>query len=202
MPKNKNNKSIAKYVRNATVAPRSSRKILIIAAVVLLIAAFGGVFAYNRHSASTTTPNTVEPKPTQSTTNLDPPTDEDKQAVDDQKQAIVDSQEHATPPPPPGSKKDVTPTIVDASQYGDQVEVRSYVSGIIESGGTCTATFTKGSQTVTKTAAGVADATTTRCSIIDVSRSEFASAGSWSIAVTYDSAAAHGSSPAKTFEVQ
>ena len=129
-----------------------------------------------------------------------PATDNEKQESNDRKEQAADREE--VPEPPSGNKQAVTPVIVDASQYAGQIEVRSYVPGIYEEGGTCTIRFTKGAQSVSKSVPASKDATTTRCANLAVPRSEFSEAGEWSVVVTYSSSAAEGSSPARTFGVE
>lgn len=132
------------------------------------------------------------------TVNYDPPTEEEQQSGDRQKEKI--EKERLDPPAPSGQQ--VKPFITDAGQYGNQIEVRSYVPGIYEAGGTCTVTFTKGSATLSRSVKGLEDATTTRCSVVIVPRSEFPFSGSWSVVVKYQSAKYGGSSDTKQIEVK
>jgi hypothetical protein len=126
--------------------------------------------------------------------NYNPPTAEEKQQADDNKQAVSDRiNEEAKAPT--SSKKTVTVTITAADQVptGDEIEVYSYVNGVTEDSGTCTAEFVKGSTKITKTSSGLQDATTTICSAIRFPSTEL-SAGTWAVTVAYQSAKAEGKS--------
>ena len=91
--------------------------------------------------------------------------------------------------------------INDASQYDSNVEVRSYVEGIVETNGTCTITFKKGSQLVTKTTEPLTNPTYTTCAAISVPVSEFPSKGTWQVTVDYSSTN-HKGSATKNVEVK
>ena len=73
------------------------------------------------------------------------------------------------------------------------VEEGSFVQGVVESGGTCTLTLTKGETVVTESAPAEPDATTTSCGGIAVQGSRLSS-GTWSAVVSYESATTSGSS--------
>lgn len=181
------------------IKSRSSnrRKWLLPLVVILIIAGLASGIYYKQRTQNQTTsvesPNTS----TGTTINLDPPTAQDKQAVDQHKDELSKQQ---TPTDSTG-KKVVTPVIVDAGQYEQQIEVRSFVPEIYESTGSCTIIFTKDGSKIVKQVAATPDATTTRCSNLTVARSEF-SAGTWTIVVSYSSPTAQGSSQTKTFEVK
>lgn len=89
------------------------------------------------------------------------------------------------------TKKVVTPVITSASKSGATVAIFSYVSGVIEDGGTCTFTFS-GSTTITYTSQGVANASNTDCRL-SKSDSRFSS-GSWKVTLSYSSTKASGKS--------
>jgi hypothetical protein len=82
----------------------------------------------------------------------------------------------------------------------DSAEVSGFVSGVIESTGTCTLTLTRGSQEVTETTPGEADASTTVCHTVRVPRARLA-AGTWQAVLSYRSAASSGISAPATIEV-
>lgn len=86
-------------------------------------------------------------------------------------------------------KKAVTPFISYAGYSNSNVEINSYVNGIVENGGTCTLTLTNGSQKVTKQVTGEKDANTTLCPQFVVSGLAI---GEWTATVTYNSATAEG----------
>jgi hypothetical protein len=132
-----------------------SKKTLIIIGIVALIIVAGGVLAFVKIRDSNKPLPTSADQPT-NTVNFNPPTEQEKSAADERKEAIVNEQ-NSNNQTPAGSKKQVVPVITNASQNG----VNSYVSGIFEEGGTCTATFTQGAAKFTKTSTAFADATTT-----------------------------------------
>jgi hypothetical protein len=76
-----------------------------------------------------------------------------------------------------------------------EVEVGSFVQGVVESDGSCTLTLTKGTSSVQTTAAAIAAASSTSCTELDTPGSRLPS-GSWKAVVTYRSSTSHGSSRA------
>lgn len=180
---------------------RFTKKSLIIGTVLALVIAGGGVFAYQQTRPDN--PNKVSENPEATAQNddeinLDPATDEEKKETEQHKDELVKQNEQ----PQPGGNKSVTPTIVDASQYGQEIEVRALISGVYEEGGICKATFTKGSQTVSKQSTGFKDATTTTCTPMTIPRSEFPTTGDWSVTLTYTSGTSTGTSASKTVRIQ
>lgn len=175
---------------------RSSRKktskvwFVVTAAVALALLGVGGVFAYNQLRSGD---NPQDPA-TQDGINYSPATDAEKQDSDRIKE--IDEQRDDKP-----QTNTVNPVIVDASQYGQSIEVRSYVPNIVEDNGTCTTTFTKGQLTITKQTNASRDATTTRCGNLVVDRGEFQQSGQWTVTVSYASENYSGSSQPATLEV-
>lgn len=163
---------------------KSMKKPLIITVVVLLLAggAFGLYTLLTKDSEGARTSTTQPPSPFG--VNYDPPSEEEQEAGDKQKEKIVESESNK----PPSS---ATVVIIDAGQYDGQVEVRSFVSNVIQSG-TCTVTFTKGNAVVTRQVEATKDATTTLCSNVSIPRSEFDSSGTWKLTVNYASSAISG----------
>jgi hypothetical protein len=146
--------------------------------------------------------NASNKKPVNSPTiNYSPPTKEEQTAGNAQK----DAQSSDKPAPAPtdnNNKKAVQPTISYAKQNGSSVEVNAYVSGVAEENGTCTLIATLGNSTVTKQANGILNASTTNCPAFTIARSEFSSAGTWSVKVTYKSSTAEGTSAATSLEIK
>jgi hypothetical protein len=93
-----------------------------------------------------------------------------------------------------GSANAVGVGIASAGLYNNQVEVRAFVTDVIEGGGTCTATFTKNNRTVTESSEAFIDASTSQCRPIIIDRSRFSEAGTWSVVVTYTSSTSKGES--------
>jgi hypothetical protein len=168
-----------------------SRKRLVIAIVVGLLV-LAGAYLFLRKD---------DPPYVQDGINFAPPTEQEKQEAEEHKKE-VEKQIEIENQPQPGGKKAVTPAISYAGQYGDVIEVSSFVPGIFEDGGTCTVKLTQGSSVITRDVTGVKDATTTRCPVASVPRSELPSGGTWQATVTYSSNSAEGTSGASSFEVQ
>jgi hypothetical protein len=105
---------------------------------------------------------------------------------------------HGTTP-----SKSVGVVIVDASQYGSTVEVRSYANTI--SNGTCTFTFSRaGYSAIVRQTAATSGASTSSCGTLDLAASVFPAHGSWNCIVSYASADGKysGSSTSSTVEVR
>jgi hypothetical protein len=111
--------------------------------------------------------------------NLNPPTEQEKESGDIRKEEIVSNQNNDNPPP-----SDANLVIVDANQYNDEVEVRSFVSNIVEDG-ECTITFSKGAEIFEKVVPAIADASSTPCLSLVVALDEFNSSGTWNVEVSY-----------------
>lgn len=80
------------------------------------------------------------------------------------------------------------------------IEVRAFVSGVIEGDGTCTATFTNNSSSITQSSPGFIDATTTQCEPMIISKSKL-SPGQWKVTVQYTSPTSTGVSQSNTVNV-
>jgi hypothetical protein len=99
-------------------------------------------------------------------------------------------------------KRTVSVALTSASiiEESSKVEIRSFVSGIIEGTGTCTATLTKGTSNVTQSSPAFIDATTSQCEPIQIDRSKFTN-GDWIVTVEYNSPTSKGSSQAMTIRI-
>ena len=156
-----------------------------VAVLAVLVLGFGSYKAFYKKPA----PTTADGK----TVNLDPPSKEDKAQTDAHKDAIVQKDEQIKNTPA-GSTKTSTVVITEANNTG----VRSYVTGVFEEGGVCTATATNGSQVISKTSSGFQNVSYTQCAPINWDSP--LSSGSWTIKVTYKSATTE-STQSKTIEV-
>src|SRR3990167_7976609 len=169
---------MAKFKSKGSHRIRFTRRNMLLVALVLVLAVGGSAFAYTRlvdeESSATTGGAGSQP----GYVNLDPPTEEEKQESEAHKQSLANDQGASTPTTPSG-KKQVTPVITSASRS----EVNAYVSGVFEDGGTCTATATKDSQTITKDSTGFTNVSYTSCPPIQMSLP----AGTWSVVVSYSS---------------
>ena len=104
------------------------------------------------------------------------------------------------PPVATGSEVPVTVTFHGWNPTSQEVEVGGYVEGVVEDGGVCTLTLTKGGTTVTGRADASADAATTACGAVTVPGDEV-SAGTWTAVLGYASDEHSGTSDAVDVEV-
>ncbi len=176
----------------------SKRKARFLLVLVLLLALAGASGFWYKNRVRDKLANDLTNPPGTEKIDLSPPTEDDKKAVDQHKEELANQQ--TQPQTPASGQKQVTPVITNVRYANNQVEVRSFVPGIYESGGSCQATLTKDGQSVVKQTTSVKGATTTDCPIIIFSRSEL-SAGKWTVVLTYSSATAQGSSAQTTVEV-
>lgn len=134
--------------------------------------------------------------------NYGPPTEEDKAAVEQNKQELSQGQTTAPTTPAPDGRTVRTPIITYAQQYDANIETTGYIPGVFEDGGTCKATFSKGSLRVVKESAGFADVNRTSCTPIVVPVTEFAEKGKWTVAISYESSSSTGVSTSVEVEVK
>lgn len=176
------------------------KKSILITSVILVTSVVAGGWFLVKNDSNSNNSETKSGVDSKDNINYAPPTNQDLKEAEQHKQEIIDQQKQSTEPTT--GKKSVTPVIVDSSQYDNEIEVRAYVPGVIEDGGTCSITFTKGSLTVTKQSMGEKDATTTRCTNITIPRSEFKDYGKWNVTLSYSSSTTQGTASARTMEVQ
>ncbi len=166
----------------------NSRKFLLIStAAVVIVTAAGYLYYRNRNSVNPVPPATTGANNVD--TNLAPATAEEKQEAADNKDRIIQQQQQAqqqTNNPSTGKK---TVTVIVTGTTGT---VNAYVQGVIEDGGTCTATFTQGSQVVTATSTGFANVSVTNCPPITPPAAT--TSGSWNVVVSYSSTTSTGAS--------
>lgn len=181
-------------LKQTNTKKRFTKKVVLISIAAVLVLGGGVAVAYQKI--------TEDDKPPEVTTPVDTPGFTDEALTDDEKQALIERNEQRVNPTPTEGKRAVTPVITSAIQSGSEITVSAYVSGIVEEGGKCILTATKGSLSVTKTVNGVVNATTTNCPPFILNTSEFPETGDWSATVTYDSANASGVSQSKAFTVK
>lgn len=99
-----------------------------------------------------------------------------------------------------GSEVPVTVTFYGWNPTERSVQVGGYVAGVIEDGGVCTLTLTKGGRIVTGRTDAVADASTTACGAVTVPGDQV-SAGTWEAVLSYSSDGYTGTSDAVDVEV-
>jgi hypothetical protein len=134
---------------------------------------------------------------------LSPPTDAEKKAGDEQKAKIKENGDGTiySPTPSTGSTQNrVKPVITYAGQYGNKIEVGSYVPGVYETG-TCSITLSNGNQQVTRSNTASKEGRSTVCPAFSIDRSEFPQSGTWTATVSYSSSTTKGDSDTKSLEV-
>lgn len=152
------------------------RNIAILVIVALLIG--GGAYALYRHNHPTNVKT-----PDGKTVKLKPATKEEVKQADDNKTAVVKRNEQDKQATTNGTSQTPSTVIITSAT---STEVRGYVSGVFEEGGTCTATATMGGQTVTKSVAGFQNVSNTQCTPIKWDSP--LSSGSWNVTLSYKSA--------------
>jgi hypothetical protein len=165
-----------------------TKRNLVIGSLVALVLV-GVLYAmfYNKSPKQNVTQNVTSQE--EGKINFEPPTEQEKQLVEDNKEQIVANQKTEEEL----QSTTVSILITDASQYNDTIEVRAYTPDVYESDGTCTYVFTKGISKITKSVASAKDAKTTYCPTLNVPRSDFDSAGNWSLDLSYKSSVSQGS---------
>lgn len=128
--------------------------------------------------------------------NYGPATKAEKKETEEHKKNLekqVGSNDSTTKSEVPEGKANVVVTYVSST------ESRGYVSNVFEDGGTCTITYTKGSQKVTGSSEGIMDVNKTTCPTITV---PVLSSGDWTAVLSYSSPKISGSSAPQTVKVQ
>jgi hypothetical protein len=162
----------------------SDRRLWLVGLAIVLA---GGLLFWGLQSRNSNKSNALNPEAAESGIKYEPPTEEEKQQAEAHKDDLAQQNNNPAPAPStPNAKKSVTPVITNVDNSG----LRGYVPGVIEDGGTCTATAKSGSATVTKTSSGFFNVSYTQCAPIDWD-SQLAS-GTWEFTLSYQSAKAEG----------
>jgi hypothetical protein len=183
---------------------RLPKRVIGLVIIVLLVAA--GIFLFIKHRQDTK-PVVFQKTSTGSAVNLNPPTKQDKTATEQNKDNVVKQQQQdqmankdpANNTPVTNTRK---PFITYAAQSAQNIEVDGYVSGVFEDGKGCTATFTQGPLKVTGSSTGFKDSDHTTCTPINLPRSSFSQAGTWSVTLSYSSPTGSGTSDARNVTIQ
>lgn len=176
---------------------KSNKKaVLLSVAIILLVALVTtySVVAYKK-SLWPFQPGTIQVNGDDDNINYDPPT---QQEINDSQNAKKDNLDNDKQDDPSnstsGNLKSIEVGVSFADVMDGQVEVRAFTPSVVESDGTCTATLTKNSATVTKVSKAFIDSTTSQCQPIKIALSEFQQSGSWSLLVSYKSSKSQGKS--------
>lgn len=179
--------------------PTSKSKIITV--VALIAALTGGYLLYA--SLNHLPPFALSsPDPGDYTINLEK-SDAEKQRTQElqqnPEQKIVNEQSDTptTPTTDVGTGKQNANVVLSfASIQNGTVSVGGYVTNVVEDGGTCTYTFTKGGEAIEKTAATMQNPTSTSCATTRFPSTELGS-GVWKVTLTYGSSASAGVSNTK-----
>lgn len=183
---------------------RFNKKLLIaVLSVLLLISAVAAVYLLKigDEKSKSDIVGQSDVEIAQQDINLDPPSEAVKTEADIQKDKIIQNSANSSRPTENGNKV-VNPVITYAQQDGQTVTVNSYVSGVIEDGGECTAKFVKESLAILKTSQGISNAGNTVCAPIFVAATEFKSYGDWNLTIAYKSTSAAGISTNKILNIR
>jgi hypothetical protein len=178
--------------------PISKTKIIIVASIAALA---GGYLLYA--SINHLPPFALSsPDPGDYTINLEKSNAEKQRTQELQQnpeQKIVNEQSDipTTPTTDVGTGKQNANVILSfASIQNGIVSAGGYVTNVVEDGGTCIYTFTKGGAVIEKTAATMQNPTSTSCATTRFLSTELGS-GTWSVVLTYGSSASAGVSNTK-----
>ncbi len=160
---------------------KNKKLVFLVIIVLLLVASAGAYLLFSKKTPSSGTNSTSE----YNKIDYSPATSEDREYNDEIKENL----------PTEGSTNDqqnqsadLRISIVDASQYDQEFEVRAYVTGTLSNDGTCTATFTKdGNRTVTKSVIAAPNVSNMSCATAKIPVSDFQSKGEWGLVVSYQS---------------
>lgn len=175
---------------------KSNRRLLIIVALVLLL--FSGAAAYylfNRKSVGSNDEIATEK------INLSPPSEAEIEETEQHKQNLAQKDSEAETNPTNDNTQDITPFFGFLLQNDNKnVEANGYLSGVIEDGGACTLTLQKDGVKVSETRKAKADAQSTICGLITISREKLSS-GEWKATLSYSSSEYQGSSEERKIQV-
>lgn len=175
-------------------AQKYNKKAIILFSIVAITAIGLVVYGLNRHNNQR-----IETATTSGIQEVDeniayaPASEEERQQVADNKERIVNelSKDDALEQ---GERAVVSPIITSSQLINNTLEVRGYVAGVVEDGGTCALAISRGSERIVRTTQGIADATTTICEPFAITASEFDFSAPANIILTYQSDRAQGTS--------
>lgn len=162
----------------------NKKRLLVIASLLVLVAALtiGVLIVTDVINLSGKNTNVQSPENIRNGVNYNPPTEEEVEQTQQNKDKLAEEGNENGSQETTSSVQAIL-TRVDATE-GSSVEAVGYANGIYENNGTCTYTFTKGSQKVVRTTKGEKDASTTLCTPTSTT---LPSMGTWSVSLTYTS---------------
>lgn len=173
--------------KSKSIAPK------LIAAALIAVVIVGGWLTYAYAQKTWPFQNKIAEEPSQINQdgiNYSPPTDEEVKEGQDAKGDIVSGDR----PPAISGDKDNTPVAISfADMIDGNLEIRAFISSIIEGSGTCTARVSHAGTTVSGSAKAFVDASSSICRPIRIPEAKLKT-GEWSVIVTYSSVDAAGTS--------
>ncbi len=169
-------------------AKRSKKKLLVFLVIIAIVLCAATVLYFL----------VIRKSDTDNTASYSPPTAEEKQQAEDHKEEII-RKESDQPAESPVSGTNVF--ITYAEQFNQNINASGYISGIIEEGGTCTLTLTKGSHTITRSKPALPDAKHTTCPDFNIPRGDIPEAGTWKITIGYSSDTTNKVSASQDIEI-
>jgi uncharacterized protein YxeA len=163
-----------------------TKKRTVITLLVVLLIAGGGYFAWHQNH---------KPKPLGvGEVNYGGPTEAEKKEAEDHKKQLEKDQHNSQSSGNAAQNATVVITYLSSS------EARGYITNVLEDGGTCTITLTKGSSKVTASSTGIMDVNKTTCGPMSISPGQLTS-GDWTAVLSYTSSKANGSSAPQKLSV-
>lgn len=118
--------------------------------------------------------------------NYNPPTKEEVSEGQEAKERIINTDND--------NLEKVSVGIAFADTVDQKLEIRAFISGVIEGGGICTATLIKDGVSIEESSQAFIDFKTSQCHPIYISIDSFKTKGSWLLTVSYKSETSNGKS--------
>lgn len=175
---------------------KKSKKVLILTLVALSASFVLGFVVLSTNSSpsdgDSDTSNSATSDSSSFTSN--PPASSDSST--NEKAAIIEKNESSSAPTNTNGRQNITPVIVYAGVFGDNLEVSAYAP-VVETSGKCTANITNSAtgKITAKKSLATPSASTTDCNLLVVPVSQLGS-GNYSVVVNYSSDESEGASSA------
>lgn len=147
-------------------------------------------YFYNRNLNNSTASNLVSSGQTQT---KNTPQVSENELINQHKEELAKQDSQQKKDTGLGQKTQIGVVITAATNE----HIYAYITGVMEEGGTCTATLTKDHQVITKTSIGFTNVSTTNCAPIQTMLTD---GGKWELTLEYSSSTAQGKAQA-TIEV-
>jgi hypothetical protein len=179
-----------------------TRRLLVVSLAVVAAGgvAAGGVAVAARGPAHSDAASDSTATATQAATSASEPSSSESIAPATATRTATGSDTPQASSPAPGAKAQVVLAYADWDPAGARLEAAGFVSGLIQSGGTCTLTATLSGRAVTATSDAEADATTTNCGQLTLPADQLVP-GEWDVTLSYRSATHSGTSQPTTVTV-